>query len=162
VRITVRVAKVSDPFSVRAGGDGLVKDGFYPIGFVVRARNRAVDFAKNRPKVSDSQIPREKIPESTPRPSDAIILYAQSRLGAAMGQLIVRNLDERVVDALKARAARQARSLEAELRVILERAAAERVFDLSEARARADAIRASLEGQEHSDSAAMIREDPGR
>jgi plasmid stability protein len=79
-----------------------------------------------------------------------------------MGQRNIHNLEERVVDALKARAARHARSLEAELCVILERAAAERVFDITEARARADAIRASLEGQEHSDSAAMIREDRSR
>jgi plasmid stability protein len=79
-----------------------------------------------------------------------------------MGQLIVRNLDDRVVEALKARAARQARSLEAELRVILEKAASERVVDIAEARARADRIRSGLEGRPHSDSAALIREDRDR
>jgi plasmid stability protein len=79
-----------------------------------------------------------------------------------MGQLIVRNLDDRVIEALKARASRQARSLEAELRVILEGAAAERVVDIAEARARADRIRKSLEGRPHSDSAALIREDRDR
>jgi plasmid stability protein len=79
-----------------------------------------------------------------------------------MGQLIVRNLDDRVIDALKARAARRERSLEAELRVILERAAAERVVDIAEARARAERISRALEGRSHSDSAVLIREDRDR
>ena len=79
-----------------------------------------------------------------------------------MGQLIVRNLDDRVIDDLKARAARQQRSLEAELRLILERAAAERFIDIAEARARAERISRALEGRQHSDSAALIREDRGR
>lgn len=79
-----------------------------------------------------------------------------------MGQLIVRNLDDRVIDDLKARAARQQRSLEAELRLILERAAAERFIDIAEARARAERIRRALEGRPHSDSAALIREDRDR
>jgi len=76
-----------------------------------------------------------------------------------MGQLIVRNLEDRVIEALKARTARQGRSLEAELRVILERAAAERVVDIAEARARAKRICQSLEGRPHGDNAALIRED---
>jgi plasmid stability protein len=82
--------------------------------------------------------------------------------GDIMGQVIVRNLDDGVVEALKARAARQARSLEAELRVILERAASERVVDVLEARARAERLRHGLEGRPHSDSAALIREDRER
>lgn len=79
-----------------------------------------------------------------------------------MGQLIVRNLDDRIIDALKARAARRGRSLEAEVRVILERAAAERVIDIAEARARAEQISRALEGSPHSDSAALIRADRDR
>lgn len=79
-----------------------------------------------------------------------------------MGQVIVRNLDDRVIDALKARAARQGRSLEGELRLILERAAAERFVDIAEARTRAERISRSLEGRPHSDSAALIREDRDR
>jgi plasmid stability protein len=79
-----------------------------------------------------------------------------------MGQLIVRNLDDRVIEALKARASRQARSLEVELRVILEGAAAERIVDIAEARARADRIRKCLEGRPHSDDAALIHEDRDR
>ena len=79
-----------------------------------------------------------------------------------MGQLIVRNLDDQVIESLKARASRQERSLEAELRVILERAAAERVVNISEARERAERISRSLAGRPHSDSAALIREDRDR
>ena len=79
-----------------------------------------------------------------------------------MGQLIVRNLDDRVINALKARAARQERSLEAELRLILERAALERVIDIAEARARAERISRSLQGRAHSDSVALIRADRDR
>ena len=53
-------------------------------------------------------------------------------------------------------------SLGSELRMILERAAAERVVDIAEARARAERISRSLEGRPHSDSAALIREDRDR
>ncbi len=79
-----------------------------------------------------------------------------------MAQLIVRNLDDATYERLKQRAATQHRSLEAEVRLILEKAARERVVDIVAARANADAIRASLEGQVHSDSAALIREDRDR
>jgi plasmid stability protein len=79
-----------------------------------------------------------------------------------MGQLIVRNLDDQVIESLKARASRQGRSLEAEIRVILERAATERVVNISEARERAERISRSLVGRPHSDSAALIREDRDR
>jgi plasmid stability protein len=79
-----------------------------------------------------------------------------------MGQIIVRNLDDRVIDALKARAARRGRSLESKVRVILERAAAERVIDIAEARARSQQISCALEGRPHSESAALIRKDRDR
>jgi hypothetical protein len=52
--------------------------------------------------------------------------------------------------------------VEAELRVILEKAAAERVVDVTEARERAERISRSLEGRPHGDSAALIREDRDR
>ncbi len=51
-----------------------------------------------------------------------------------MGPLVVWNLDDRDIDALRVRAARQEQSLEAESRLILERAA-ERFIDVAEARA---------------------------
>jgi len=79
-----------------------------------------------------------------------------------MAQVIVRNLEKHIVESLKAKASRHGRSLEAELRVILEKAAAENVIDIVEARARADRIREGLTGPPHSDSAQLIREDRDR
>jgi plasmid stability protein len=79
-----------------------------------------------------------------------------------MGRLIVRHLDDRVIEVLRARAARHGRSLEAEVCAILERVAAERTVDVVEARARAERIRRSLEGRPHCDGTALIREDRGR
>lgn len=67
-----------------------------------------------------------------------------------------------MVAALKDRASRQNRSLEAESRVILERAARKRVVDVEQARARAEKISRFLENRPHSDSAGMIREDRNR
>lgn len=64
-----------------------------------------------------------------------------------MSEIVARNLNERVVEALTARAARHGRSLEDEVRVILERAAAERVVEIAEARAWADQIRRDLAGR---------------
>ena len=47
-------------------------------------------------------------------------LFHQSGWGAVMASLVVRNLDQRIVDALKQRAARNGRSTEAEHRALLE------------------------------------------
>jgi plasmid stability protein len=79
-----------------------------------------------------------------------------------MGQITVQDLDDSVIDALRARAARHRRTLEAELRVILERAADERVVDIAEARVRAERISRSLDGRTHSDSTALMRSDRDR
>ncbi|NIR46302.1 MAG: Arc family DNA-binding protein [Gemmatimonadetes bacterium] len=76
-----------------------------------------------------------------------------------MAQLLVRDLDNEVVERLKARARRHGRSLEAELRQILGRAA---TADVVEARAVADRIRRQLSGREHSDSADLVAEDRER
>ncbi|MBK1657834.1 FitA-like ribbon-helix-helix domain-containing protein [Paracraurococcus ruber] len=75
-----------------------------------------------------------------------------------MAQVLVRNLDDAVVERLKARAAKAGRSLEAELREIVTAAARpsrEEVF------ARLDAIRARsrLLAPGEPTAAAMIRED---
>jgi plasmid stability protein len=75
-----------------------------------------------------------------------------------MAQVLIRNLDERTVEKLKARAARNGRSLQAELQFILERAA-DAVID---PRALAGRIRRELSGCSHSDSAALIAEDRRR
>ena len=76
-----------------------------------------------------------------------------------MAKVLIRNLDERTVDKLKARAARNERSLQAELQLILERAAETDVVD---ARALAARIRRELSGRRHSDSAALIAADRRR
>jgi len=76
-----------------------------------------------------------------------------------MAQVLIRNLDDETVDRLKARAARNDRSLQAELQVILERAAE---TDVIGARAVAARIRQQLRDRKHSDSAALIAEDRRR
>jgi plasmid stability protein len=77
-----------------------------------------------------------------------------------MGQLLVRALDDAVIERLKRRAETNHRSLEAELREILEQAS--RQADISTAADLADRIRTKLEGRDHSDSAELIREDRDR
>ncbi len=47
-------------------------------------------------------------------------LFIKTDGGAVMANLVVRNLDKRIVDALKQRAARHGRSAEAEHRALLE------------------------------------------
>ncbi len=78
-----------------------------------------------------------------------------------MAQVLVRNLDEKVVVRLKKRAAHRGRSLQAEVKMILEEAAEEEATDFWKA---ADQIRDQLRrtGRTFSDSAALIREDRDR
>jgi plasmid stability protein len=77
---------------------------------------------------------------------------------------LVRNLDEAVVEQLKARARAGGRSLQSELKLILEQAArstAERHARASY-RALADGIRAKLGDRPQADSAALLAEDRAR
>jgi plasmid stability protein len=68
-----------------------------------------------------------------------------------MAEVLVRDLSEDVLNRLKALAKAHGRSLEAELRFILEQAA--RVtLDMVAARALADEMRTQLAGRSHSDS----------
>ncbi len=76
-----------------------------------------------------------------------------------MGQVIVRNLDDNVVTALKSRAARKGHSLEQELRDILSAAAA---ADRKQFMQRLADFRASLGDREFPDAAELIREDRDR
>ena len=76
-----------------------------------------------------------------------------------MAQVLVRDLDDAAVEKLKARAKRNGRSLEAELRLILEGSAR---ADMPEARRLAERIRAELSGREHSDSVDLVSEDRDR
>jgi len=77
-----------------------------------------------------------------------------------MAQILVRNLDEGVVERLKNRAKREGRSLQAEVKIILEQAAK---VDMETARRLADDFRERvLKGRRFSDSARLIREDRER
>jgi plasmid stability protein len=76
-----------------------------------------------------------------------------------MAQILVRHLAKAVVERLRRRARLNGRSLECEVRGILEQAAQ---MDPAAARKLADRIRRSFRGRKFSDSAALIREDRNR
>jgi len=76
-----------------------------------------------------------------------------------MARVLIRDLDERTVERLKMRASRNHRSLQAELQMIVERAAA---IDVLESRDVAARIRRKLGGRRHSDSAALLADDRRR
>ena len=81
-----------------------------------------------------------------------------------MPDVLVRDIQSEVVESLKNRAALNGRSLQAELKIILEQAAQSKVED---ARKLAAKIRRSLKdhklnGEEYSDSAALLTEDRRR
>ena len=76
-----------------------------------------------------------------------------------MARVLIRDLDERTVERLKMRASRNRRSLQAELQMIVERAAA---IDVLESREVAARIRRKLGGRKHSDSAALLAADRRR
>jgi antitoxin FitA len=77
-----------------------------------------------------------------------------------MPEVLVRNLDPEVIERLKARASRSGRSLQAELKTILERSVQEPSMD--EFRKAALTIQKKLARRRQSDSAALIREDRER
>jgi plasmid stability protein len=81
-----------------------------------------------------------------------------------MSEVRVRNLDEGVVEQLKARARGSGRSLQAELKLILEQASrlAPARPSRAEYRALADQIRAALGDRPQADSAALLAEDRAR
>ena len=76
-----------------------------------------------------------------------------------MAQVLVRDLKADVVVRLKARAKRHGRSLQTELKEILEKASRHRAM---EARALADRIRRELAGRAHRDSVELLAEDRAR
>ena len=76
-----------------------------------------------------------------------------------MAEILVRNLDEEVVQRLKDRARTGGRSLQAEARMILEQAAK---VDMAMARKLLDRFRARLGNRKLADSATLIREDRDR
>jgi plasmid stability protein len=76
-----------------------------------------------------------------------------------MAQVLIRDLDQEVLDRLKQRAERSGRSLEAELRSILRQASG---LDKEQVLAELEKIRALYAGRTFSDSAELIREDRDR
>jgi len=76
-----------------------------------------------------------------------------------MPDVLIRGIDEEVLDALKDRAKSNGRSLQVELKTILDQAAQMRMID---SRSLAAKIRRSLKHGKHSDSAALLAEDRHR
>jgi antitoxin FitA len=92
----------------------------------------------------------------------AIILLAIHRVrgGLIMAEVLVRDLDASVVEKLKARAAANGRSLQAELKSILEEQA--RQVTKAEARALAARIRRRIATRPQTDSGVLQAEDRDR
>ncbi len=82
-----------------------------------------------------------------------------------MARILIRNLDDAVVERLKARARGNSRSLEAEVRHILEQSAKVNMatkVDMATARQHVMEIRKKLEGRRFPDTVELIREDRDR
>ncbi len=76
-----------------------------------------------------------------------------------MPQILVRDLDAGTVERLKLRAQRHGRSLQGEVKAILQAAA---TFSMSEASSVAEGWQRELAGRAYTDSAEAIREDRER
>lgn len=76
-----------------------------------------------------------------------------------MAQILVRDLDSALLERLKSQARQHGRSLQGEVKAILETSAR---LSPSEARALAEQWRERLAGRTHSDSAELVREDRER
>jgi antitoxin FitA len=77
-----------------------------------------------------------------------------------MASVLVRDLDPAVVHRLKARAEENGRSLQKELKALLEQAAAQ--ANWAEARADIERVRKRFAGRQFSDSTELIREERDR
>jgi len=77
-----------------------------------------------------------------------------------MGDVLVRNLEDEVINTLKRRASGHNRSLQAEVKEILEQAA--RYVTMAEAQAAALEIRRNLGNHQFTDSVGVLGEDRGR
>jgi len=80
--------------------------------------------------------------------------------GGFMPGILVRNLDTEIIERLKARAQQGGRSLQAEVKIILERSVREP--SMTEFRKAASRIQKKLARRRHSDSTTLIREDRER
>ena len=73
-----------------------------------------------------------------------------------MAQILIRNLDDTVVERLKKRASQNGRSLQSEVKMILEQASA---VDMAMSRDLAEAIRKRFKDRPSSDSAVLLHEE---
>ena len=76
-----------------------------------------------------------------------------------MSQVLIRNVPPATLSKLKERARRRGRSLQAELKTLLEASAG---VDAGRTRELAASLRRRLSGRAHSDSAALLAEDRRR
>ncbi|MDP2168564.1 MAG: Arc family DNA-binding protein [Thermodesulfovibrionales bacterium] len=79
-----------------------------------------------------------------------------------MAQILVRDLNEEVVGRLKSRAKKDGRSLQSEVRLILEQAAHEPKVNVEMARALVEKTRKKFKGRKFPNSVELIREDRDR
>lgn len=77
-----------------------------------------------------------------------------------MPDVLVRNVDDDILERLKARAMAKHRSLQAELQVILSHAAQQ--TSCEDIQERASALRKRLGGRTHTDSSELLAEDRAR
>ena len=73
-----------------------------------------------------------------------------------MAQILIRNIEDDLLERLKKRAAQNGRSLQSEVKLILEQAGR---VDMSTALKTAERIRKKLKGRAKTDSVDLIRED---
>ncbi len=78
-----------------------------------------------------------------------------------MRQLLIRDVEDEVIEALKQRAKRNQRSLQGELKLIVTQAARATRIDPALI-ARIDALRNKLKGRKHTSSVKLLREIRGR
>lgn len=79
-----------------------------------------------------------------------------------MAQLLIRDLAPEVVARLKKKAREDRRSLQAEVKFILERAAFAHAIDLKTARKISQEFQRQFKGREFPDTISLIREDRAR
>ena len=79
-----------------------------------------------------------------------------------MAQILVRDLDKGVVERLKKRAKEDGRSLQSEVKAILEQAANAPEVDMETARNISEAFRRKFKDRKFPDTVQLIREDRGR
>ena len=93
--------------------------------------------------------------------SDSIVIASPEPREASAVDILVRNLEKETVDELKARAAAAGRSLQAEVKSVLEESAHYSAHK-REWFERVDRLRESMDPSIQTDSVEMIREDRNR